>query len=149
MSTTFNNVYDDLRTILSTVLSGRTELNNPYFIEDDSDIMFDNAWTVSVGAAQNTDRFVCGKATMRREFILTLANRYFAPSRDISARITAEKTIVNAQLDVIKYIEASPQTVNILQMRYEGDNGLEFLEGDRFGFLILQSTITVEYLENL
>lgn len=149
MSTTFNDVYDDVRTICQTVFSTRTELNNPYFVEDDADIMFDNAWTLSIGASTNSNRFICGKASMLRDFVVVLVNRYFAPSRDINARITAEKTIVNAQIDLIKYIEAQPQTDNIVQIRYDSDGGIEFLEGDRFGFLVLQTTIQVEYLETL
>lgn len=147
MTTKFNSVYDQFRAILSTVYSGRTELNNPYFLEDDADIMFKTAYCVALSSGENTNRTICAASSIQRDFLVILADRYYAPSRDIAARIVAEKAIINAQLDLIKYIEASPTTTDIVRMSFVSDNGLEFLAGDRFGFLVLQSLIRVEYIE--
>lgn len=148
MTTKFNSVYDEIRTVCSTVYSDRVELNNPYFVEDDADIMFDSAWTVGIGNAENSNRTICANATVLRRFNVILTNRYTSPSRDIAARIAAEKKIVNAQLDLIKYLEQNPTTANTIRIKWVSDNGLEFLQGDRFGFFVLVNTIECEYFES-
>ena len=149
MSTKFSSVYDELRTVLSTVFPDRTELNNPYVIEDDSDLMYDSGYTLGIGTGNNSNRVICGKATVRRDFVVILTNRYTAPSRDIPARIAKEKQLLNAQQDLIKYMESNTSSANIVSMSYTSDNGIEFLAGDRFGFLVLQSIVSIEYVEAL
>ena len=148
MATKFGDVYDALRSKISSTLTTHTELNNPYFLEDDADIMFDRAWALSIGPSTNTNRNICPLVTVGRDFVLTLTERYFAPSRDITARVTAEKTMFNYQLDILKEF-ADYTTTDIIKVEYISDNGLEFLEGDRFGFLVLQTLINVEYYENV
>ena len=144
-----SSIYDELRTLVGTQLSSHTELNNPYDITDDADTMFDKGWAVGLGPASNTQRQVGCNMSVARDFVVTITRRYFTPSRDIANRIAAEKLLFEDQLLVIKDIETNPSSSNIAKMVFIGDNGLEFLEGDRFGFIILQSTINVEYFEQL
>ena len=143
-----STVYDEIRSQISGVLTTHTELNNPYFIEDDADVNFDNGWCVGLGAADNTNRYVCNKLTVSRDFTFTLTKRVFAVDRDITKRITAEKALFEYQMDVLKVLDIYTSDV-VVKMRYTSDNGLEFLDGDRFGILMLQTTINVEYFENL
>jgi hypothetical protein len=147
MSSKFSDVYNELRTQISTTLSTHTELNNPYFLEDDADVMFDQAWALSITSGVNTRRQGCPFITIGRDFVITLTQRYFSPSRDITARVEAENKMFNYQLDLLKVL-VDYTSSNIIDIRYESDNGLEFLEGDRFGFLVLQTLVTVEYEEN-
>ena len=148
MSTKFTSVYDSLRTAITGVLTTHRELNNPYILTDDADIMYDKAWTLAIGSAENTRRSQCPYLTIGREFNLILAHKYNAPHRDIASRITAEKAILNYQLDVLKVLEYYT-TSDIVKVSYISDNGIEFLGGDRIGYLILQTLISVEYLETI
>lgn len=146
MSTKFTSVYDSLRTTIAAAITGHRELNNPYILDDDADIMFDKSWTLAIGSAVNTQRSQCPYVTVGREFNFILAQKYSAPHRDITARVDAEKTILNYQLDVLKVLEPYT-TSDIIKVSYVSDNGIEFLGGDRIGYLILQTLINVEYFE--
>jgi hypothetical protein len=148
MSTKFTSVYDTLRAAIAGVLTTHRELNNPYILTEDVDIMYDRAWTLAIGGAQNTQRSSCPYITIGREFNLILAQKYSAPQRDIAARLTAEKALLNYQLDALKILE-STTSVDILKINYQSDNGIEFLGGDRIGYLVLQTLINVEYLEQI
>ena len=148
MSTKFTTVYDSLRTVITTVLTTHRELNNPYILTEDADIMYDKAWTLAIGGAQNTQRSQCPYLTIGRDFNLILAQKYSAPHRDITSRLTAEKAILNYQLDALKALE-NYTSVDILKISYQNDNGIEFLGGDRIGYLVLQTLINVEYLEQI
>jgi hypothetical protein len=148
LSTKFNDVYNEIRALCASVYSDRQELNNPYFVEDDSDLMFDSAYAVGIAGAENSNRTLCANATILRRFNVILTNRYMAPSRDIPTRVTAEKKIINAQLDLVKYLEQNPTTANTIRIKWVSDNGLEFLQGDRFGFFVLVNTIECEYFES-
>lgn len=146
MSTKFTSVYDSLRATIAGVLTTHRELNNPYILTDDADIMYDKAWTLAIGSATNTQRSQCPYVTIGREFNIILAHKYSSPHRDISSRITAEKAILNYQLDVLKVLEPYT-TSDIIKVSYVSDNGIEFLGGDRIGYLILQTLVSVEYFE--
>ena len=138
---------DRLRTKITSTLTTHTELNNPYFLNDDADLMFDQAWALSIGPGENTNREFCNKLTVSRDFIITLTQRFYAPSRDITARLTAEKTIFNYQLDLLAGL-CDYTTADIIKVSYVSDNGTEYLDGDRIGFLVLQTLVNVEYFEN-
>jgi hypothetical protein len=143
----FSTSYDELRARIAATLTSHTELNNPYFIEDEADIMFDEGWTVGLGDSVNTGREICDKITFGREFIITMTKRYYAPARDIAARIAAEKDIFNDQITLLGELVAY-STDSIVKIDYVSDSGINFLAGDRFGILQLDTTITLEYFED-
>jgi hypothetical protein len=146
MSTKFTSVYDSLRAAIAAVLTTHRELNNPYILTDDADIMYDKAWTLAIGSGTNTNRTISPYVNIGREFNIVIAQKYSAPQRDITARLTAEKTLLNYQLDVLKALEPYT-TTDIIKVNYVSDSGIEFLGGDRIGYLILQTLISVEYFE--
>ena len=143
----FSDVYDGLRTFIPTILTTHTELNNPYDIEDDSDIMYDKSWSLAIGPGENTKRILCNYVTVERDYTLVLTRRYFAPSRDIDARVAAEKLMFEDQMLVIKALVNEPQTASAEKISYNGDTGLQFIGGDRTGFLYLETSLLVEYFE--
>jgi hypothetical protein len=85
-------------------------------------------------------------ATISRDFVVTLTKRMFLTNRDISNRILAEKALFEDQITLIKKLElATSQAIS--KIEFVSDNGLEFLEADRFGILVLQFVLRVEYFE--
>lgn len=145
----FTSVYEEIRTRVSGTLTAYTELNNPYFIQEDADTMFDSGFAVAAASGENTNRVIASFATMSREFVIILTKRYFATDRDVTTRVTAEKALIEDQIKLIKNLETAPNSDNIAKVQYTNDGGIEFLEGDRFGYLVLQTRINVEYFENL
>ena len=149
MSTKFTSVYDEIRTAISTLYSTKTEINNPYTLEENADIDMKDSWGIAIRAGSNSNRVLCGQATVKRNIEVSLLKRVAMPEKDVTARITGEKALFNDQLDMIKYFEGSPTTTNTVNVRFISDSGIEFLEGDRFGFLVLRSTLELEYVENV
>ena len=96
MASDFSTSYDEIRTKIASVLGiTYTELNNPYFVEDEADIMLAKGWTLGIADSNNSNRTICNKITFRRDLVITMTKRYYAPSRDITARVTAEKEIID------------------------------------------------------
>jgi hypothetical protein len=143
----FSTAYDELRVRIASVLTTYTELNNPYVITDDSDLMFDSGWTVGIADAVNTNRTICNKITFGRDLIITLTNRYYGTSRDISARVAAEKTLLDDQIALLQNLVVYT-TDAIVKIAYVNDGGINFLAGDRFGILQLDTTISLEHFES-
>ena len=143
-----STIYDTLRSTLATTLPNHTELNNPYVLEDEADIMFDAGYTIGLFEGENTNRNLCPKLSVSRTFTITLSRRTFSPDRDITERVAAEKNLFEDHLLVVKALQCIEDD-NISKIEYISDNGLEFLLGDRFNILLIQSTFTVEYFENL
>jgi hypothetical protein len=72
----------------------------------------------------------------------------FLTNRDITNRIIAEKALFEDQITLVKKFELATSSA-ISKIEYVSDNGLEFLEADRFGILVLQFVIRVEYFETI
>ena len=140
--------YDEIRALIASTLSDYTELNNPYVIEDEADLMFDQGWTVGLADAINTNRKICNKITFGRDLVITMTKRYYAPSRDITARITAEKELFDDQKTLLGDLIVFTSSA-VVKIAYTNDSGISFLAGDRFGILQLDTTITLEYFETL
>jgi len=142
-----STAYDEIRAQIASTLPNYTELNNPYVIEDEADLMFYEGWTVGIADAANTNRTICNKITFGRDFIITMTKRYYAPSRDIAARTVAEKELFDDQITLLKDLVVFTSDA-VVKIAYTNDSGVNFLAGDRFGILQLDTTITLEYFES-
>ena len=141
-----STAYDELRALIPANLSGYTELNNPYVISDEVDLNFDKGYAVGLGAGINTKRLVSPYISIARDFTVTLTKRMFLTNRDITNRLLAEKALFEDQITLIKKFEiATSQAIS--KIEYVSDTGLEFLEADRFGILVLQFVVRIEYFE--
>jgi len=143
-----STVYDEIRALIPANLSGYTELNNPYTITDEADLNFDKGYAVGLGAGTNTNRLLSCAMSISRDFVLTLTKRMFLTNRDITNRIIAEKALFEDQITLVKKFELATSSA-ISKIEYVSDNGLEFLEADRFGILVLQFVVRVEYFETI
>lgn len=148
MASAFSTSYDEMRVLIAATLGATyTELNNPYFVEDDADIMLAKGWTLGIADASNTNRTICNKITVARDLFITMTKRYYAPSRDITARVTAEKELIDDQVNLLKALVVYT-TDSIVKIDYNLDSGINFLAGDRFGILQLDTTVSLEYFES-
>jgi len=143
-----STVYDELIALVPTILTAHTQLNNPYLLEDEADIQMERGWTLGFGDGENTMRVVGSKISYRRTFILTITRRVFGHLRDYEARIAVEKLLLDDQKALINGIDKYTSN-NFAKIEFVGDNGLEFLSGDRFGILLIQNNVAVEYFEDI
>ena len=144
-----STIYDELLALVPTILTDHEQLNNPYFIDDETDIKFEKGWTLGFGPGQNTNREVGARFSWNRTFVLSISRRVFAHFRDYDQRITDEKLLLEDQKQLINGLEPYTSTA-IANIRFVGDNGLEFLPGEggsRFGFLLIHNNVSVEYFE--
>jgi hypothetical protein len=143
-----STIYDALLALIPTILTTHEELNNPYLLEDTSDIDMEKGWTLGFGPGENTQRLLGAQITYNRSFILTITRRSFGHLRDKALRITTEKLLFEDQKILINGIEKYTNA-SIENIIFVGDNGLEFLNGDRFGILLIQNNVSVEYFEDI
>lgn len=143
----YSLAYDDVRTIMQTLYPNHKELVNPYDLESNPDIELKQSWGISIGSALNGTRVVCNRATITRNFSIVLARRSNRTRNDNATRIVTEKLLFEDLSLLVKYFEENPKTTNITRVRYTDDEGLDFVAGDRDNYLVLRSTLLVEYTE--
>jgi hypothetical protein len=142
----FENAYDQIRSVIASTLTSYTELNNPYIVTDEADIMLASGYTVGIAEGENSNRNICNRITINRSFVVILTKRYYAPSRDILARVTAEKAIVNDQISILKTLTGYSSN-EVVRINYANDSGINFFGDERYGILQLDTIINVEYFE--
>ena len=143
----FSEAYSQIRTELETLFTTYNEVDNPY---DDTQIANINAKTsfgITIGAGTNTTRRTCGRADIEREFNIILYRRINATRNDTATRITTEKALFEDLTSLIKRFEV--KIPNVTRARYASDSGVEFLDGDRYNYMKLNSIFLVEYSEDL
>jgi len=143
----FTNAYDQIRTELATLFSSYNELDNPYDLERNPDLHLRESYGITIGSGENTTKVLCSRADISRIFGIVLCRRMNATRNDTATRITAEKALFEDLTDIIKVFEEP--VANITQGRYVSDDGVEFLDGDRYNYLILRSSFLIEYSESL
>ena len=143
----YSTAYDAFRTIIAGLYTGHRELDNPYVVENNGDIEMKLGFGITVGDAVNTTRTVSNRATIARSFGVVLTRSIGSVKHDVSARIAGEKLLLEDASLAIKYFEQTPTPSGITQARYESDDGITFLDTDRFNYMILRVTFMVEYTE--
>ena len=143
----YSTAYDAFRTVIAGLLPNHRELDNPYVVESSGDIELKKGFGITVGEAVNTTRVVSNRATIARRFGVVITRKIASVKNDVTARIAGEKLLFEDASLAIKYFEKTPTPAGITQARYESDEGITFLDSDRFNYLILKVAFIVEYTE--
>ena len=146
-----STVYDAMYTLLSSNLTGYTQIPNPYNSEQNSMLFLNKGYGLVVGTGDNTQRFAtCDKKSYAREFTIVLVNQYIATEHDTDAKETAEKALLEDHATLITAIEQDADLGgNAATHLSISDGGIDFLEGDREKYIMLELIVNVEYFENI
>lgn len=150
-----STIYDALITRVSAVLPNHNRLPLNTNIDLNMESRLRQGWGLSFAAgAINTNRVMAGnggKMSVDRSFLLSITRQEFVQDQNASGRATAEKQLLEDQFLVIEDLEKDPKlgTSICINARYVSDNGLEFVFPDERKYIMIVSTINVEYFEDL
>lgn len=141
-------IYDELETRIAALVPDHELLSNPYELLDNSDIILEKAWGLAIATGTNTARSNCD-LTQLREYVITLVEVVPIGNRDNDGRKIVEKSLLDTQLTIIKNLESNPKTDSSSKIDYTSDNGIELFFTERMLYFVLNTTINVEYFEQL
>lgn len=146
-----SDIFDLLKTTVTTTLPTHQQLINPYFPEIDSELTYSAAFGVAFAEGVNLlGNEASGTEQRQRTFIITLTRRKFATKADITARETTEKELLDdwtTLMDVIAQDQTLGRPDLMQRIIYLNDNGIEFLRTDinRNDILLIRTILQVDY----
>lgn len=145
-----STVFDALVTRVGAVLTGHFRLSNAYKLEENSSTFLRIGYAVGVGPAVNTLRPMSCMVFVQRSFTISITRRYAALETDAAAKATTEKQIMEDMLLVIKDLHTNTSLTNGNRVvKFESDNGINYVETDTDKFMYTTADISIEYFENL
>lgn len=146
-----SDIYDQLNTVVvPTIFPNKYVLENPYFPElSNSQYLCDGVgWYISSGL--NTQRFVGCHTSVSREIVFHITKQSFATDQDNALRFTTEKEILEEQKLLINEITNNPTLDEMTnKIDWVSDEGIEFIFQDQYNYLLLTSTLLIEYIEDV
>lgn len=148
--TKISNIYDELHTIVDSVLTDYSELPNPYIPDDNPDIYMKKGYGITMGAASNSNRVVSKKVSISREFDFVFVRQINSTETNTTLIKSNAKQIMEDSFKVLEEIESNTSLNQLcVNARFESDSGLDFIEADTQRFFILTMVVSVEYFETL
>ena len=128
--------------------SGWVRLPNPYKPEENPDLYLKQGWGFVFGPASNTQRTVC-QITVERSVTIVLARKVDSLENDAVSKQATELQLLEDQFLLIQDLEQD-STINGTTMytRWVEDGGLEYIRSETDKFLMVRTTVAIEYIEN-
>lgn len=149
--TTLTNIYNAVDTALDSVWgSTHTELVNPFVVELNESLALNRGYGFYFGPGANTRRQLSCQLSIEREIVVinTMINR--GTERDVAIRKTAEKQLLEDQFALIDYLETEPTIHGLVsKLEFNSDNGIEFVFDEKFNYIYIESSFSMEYFEDL
>lgn len=145
-------IYDDLIDRMIALYPERSRLPNPYKPEENSELLVKKGWGLCLDAGVNTNRQVNCSLTIERNIRVVLTQKSYAREMDTQAKASAEKELMEAQFLVIQDFERNPTTtpdLYVAKFVYLSDSGIQFVFTEKDNFLLLDTTFTLEYFEEV
>lgn len=145
-----SDIFDAFNTTVSTALTSHKELDNPYFLEKDSQITLAQAYGVKMGPGENLlGNENSGQEQRQREVGLVLTRRKFATRGDITERKSVEKQLFEDLTLVLDAVAQDPKLglSSVQRFLYSVDTGVQFLQlsDGRNDIYFLEATFLLEY----
>jgi len=150
--TAISDIHDELHSVVATALTGKSYsiIPNAYITPDNAGLLLRKGYGIAIGAGNNTERVLGGKLSYQRDFQVFLTRELLTTSSNVEARQDVEKAILEDYTLVLKAIEEQPTlNGNAAKAVIITDGGLEYLEGDRDRYFLIEATVTVEYFETI
>ena len=147
-----SDIHDELHNIVSTALAGKSYnvIPNAYIAPENAGLLLKKGYGVSIGPGNNTARKLGGRRSYARDFQVFLTRLIPATSNDSTTRQNTEKNILEDFELVVDALEEAPNlNGNAALAQILSDGGLEYLEGDRDKYFLIEATVTVEYFNNI
>lgn len=145
-----DNVYDAIRSAIPTYtgFSTKQEIENPYSLEDNPNQFLTDSWGVILesGAKSDKDSIVESYImTTDRAISVVLSRAVYNMNTDVKNLLLDTKTIRNNFLSQSKFgiLRGGEEIV------YIGDNGVNFINNEKFKFIYTKIDFTFEIIETI
>lgn len=144
-----SNIYDLFEAAISTILTGKTEIPNPFDIESNNDNFLKDGYGFIYGAATGDSETYPSFEYYTRPIVLVTTKVIYKNRSDVDVYGTVQKQMIEDQNTIITTL-AKDRTFDddLTSLEFSGDNGVEFIFGDKFNFLKLESTFDLKYRED-
>jgi hypothetical protein len=152
MATNISSIYDRIVAVCAATFPSKSDLPNGYIPEDNDDVFLKDGYGVSIEPVINDNRIMSCQISFDREVSITLTKKIFASDRDISARRTVEKALMEDELTLIKAIVEDATLHDLTgDVQFLDDNGIEFVFNGvtKISYIMLQLRFGVKYIEGL
>lgn len=152
-----DSLYDTLRTTIATYsrFSGKKEIVNPYSLEDNASTFMDNSWGLVIGSGVRSDRdnpvIDYSVTTVRSVSVVITRAVYDVHGIGIEVNETAKDLLLDAEELRDNFLNLSKFGVlkEGEQVAYEGDTGVNFVQGDKFTIINTQVDFTFEMVQTI
>ena len=150
--TDISTIYDALVTRLTALYPSHKRITNPYVLNNNNDQFLAQGWGLATRDAENTNRELSRRLSVRRNFDVVLTRRYFAKDLDLSKVNAAEKNLLEDLQLLIDSVEGTPDlsvTDGKYIVKYNFDSGITAAKDDRDDFLAIIANVSVEYFRTI
>lgn len=144
-------VQNALNALVASTLPEYDHLSDSLDSADNTMLTLDKGFASSLGDAKNINSDYCnqGQTMIERAFPVILSNVY-AASFDASGRILLEQSLYNDHAQVVAAIKNNiTLSGTCVDARFDGDSGLEYLEGENKKFIVIISNVIIKYIEGV
>jgi hypothetical protein len=145
-----STAYDNFHTRVAAVLTGWVKLPHAYALEKNPEIYLKQGYAVGLGPGNNTKRLLSKTLSISRELHLSIVREMPALDLEATGRESVEKTLFEDLKLVIADVEAN-STLNEGQIfcSYQGDAGIEYIDGDSSEYAFIKAIFQIEYFETI
>jgi hypothetical protein len=123
------DAYDALRAFVPTVLTDRTELPNPYIIENNASSFLKSGYGVSYGVGDSTNRRANGGYTGAHTFTVTLTAQVTSTENRTDAFVAVKNALYEAAHVLVEAVETNPTLTDAV-------TNIDWLSFDQIDYLI-------------
>lgn len=148
MSSTITTIQTQLYSILSTTFPTKSELADPYDVENNDDFMLKNGFGIEMGAASNS--YEGGSANiLTRTFTFPLTSEVFDLDRSSASRKLIEKSLFEDEITMLKALSSFNLSKEVANVEFLNDNGIVKVTTDKSNYLVLRVAVEIAYIEFL
>lgn len=149
VSTAYDAIVTRLAAVLTSV-AGWSKLPNAYELDRNPEIFLKQGYAIGFGNGSNTHRLLSKTVSINREFNVSITRSLDQTELEVAGAQSVEKSLLEDLKLVIADIE-SQASLNSGQIfaSYQGDNGIEFVDGETSEFLAIKASFVLEYFETI
>jgi hypothetical protein len=139
---TFDNIYDQLLSVMSSTFPDRSRLIKPYRIEDNNGHFLKSGYGVEIGPMVISDTFRREIRQIQRTINISLTERVHSSDQKTTARETDEKLLISDQETMIIALKNG---LPVEYMQLVGDEGIEEIFDERDDYIRLRTNFVINY----
>ena len=147
--TAITNLYNTIYTIVSTTLTSRLELYNPYDLENNSDLTLKKGYGIAFQESTYNQELYNVQRDTSRNIVISLTERVDDHRASSSVRRVVEKNLFEDRYSIISALINNFEIHKYgEELDLVGDNGIEFVRAEGKNYLALRITFSLKYSEN-